>query len=74
MADAAYSNSMTSANNTAISGYVSATGSLLSAAGMFMMPSTSGAFSTKPKARNSYGSYTQSLGYSPGETPSAGTE
>jgi hypothetical protein len=42
MADAAYSNAMTAANDTAISGYISATGSLLSSAGMFMMPSTTG--------------------------------
>jgi hypothetical protein len=42
MADAAYNNAMTAANDTAISGYISATGSLLSAAGGFMKPSTTG--------------------------------
>lgn len=42
MADAAYNNAMQSANDTAISGYISATGSLLSAAGGFMKPSTTG--------------------------------
>jgi len=42
MADAAYSNAMQSANDTATAGYISATGSLLSAAGGFMKPSTTG--------------------------------
>ena len=42
MADVAYNNAMQSANDTAISGYISATGSLLSAAGGFMKPSTTG--------------------------------
>jgi uncharacterized protein len=42
MADYAYNNAMDAANNTAVSGYISATGSLLSAAGGFMKPSTTG--------------------------------
>jgi hypothetical protein len=42
MANAAYNNAMQSANDTATAGYISATGSLLSAAGGFMKPSTTG--------------------------------
>ena len=42
MADLAYNNAMQSANDTATAGYISATGSLLSAAGGFMKPSTTG--------------------------------
>jgi hypothetical protein len=42
MANAAYNNAMTAANDTATAGYINATGSLLSAAGGFMKPSTTG--------------------------------
>jgi len=42
LANMAYNNAMDSANNTATAGYISATGSLLSAAGGFMRPSTTG--------------------------------
>jgi hypothetical protein len=43
MANAAYNNAMQSANDTATAGYINATGSLLSAAGGFMKPSTTNA-------------------------------
>ena len=41
MANAAYNNAIQSANDTATAGYISATGSLLSAAGGMMKPSAS---------------------------------
>jgi hypothetical protein len=41
-ANASYNNSIQSANDTATAGYINATGSLLSAAGGFMKPSTTG--------------------------------
>lgn len=55
MADYAYNNAMTAANNTAAAGYISATGSLLSMAGAFMMPSTSAKIGSQADANKALG-------------------
>jgi hypothetical protein len=73
MADKAYSNAIQSANDTATAGYISATGSLLGAAGGMMQPSGAtgkGGYSSMASAQKAapYAldfSYTAGMGYVP---------
>jgi hypothetical protein len=67
MANAAYNNAMQSANDTATAGYISATGSLLSAAGGFMKPSTTGKGGfTSLGAAEKAAPYAQGFSFTPG--------
>lgn len=67
MADLAYNNAMSAANNTATAGYISATGSLLSSAASFMKPSTTsrGGFTSLGAAEKA-APYAQGFSFTPG--------